>query len=236
MDISINGPKVLFTLPIFGGIKINETIVNSWIIIGFVLVLCLFLTHKLEKKPTKKRQLIAEKIVTTIDNLVSSTMGEKNIGFAPYILCIMTFSLLGSLISLLGLRSVTADINVTLGWAMMTFFLVHGNGIKKKGIGYFKGFAQPVPVMLPLNIISEVATPISLSFRHFGNIVAGFIITTLMYGGLAAASSAIGLAIPVLQVGVPAILSVYFDLFSGFMQAFIFSMLTMVFISNAMED
>lgn len=233
MDISINGPRVIFTLPFFGGIKINETVVNSWIVIVIVLIICLILTRKLEKIPRKRTQQLAEKLVMMLDNLVISTMGERNKKFSPYILTLMVFSVFGSLISLISLRSVTADINVTLTWALMTFVLIHANGIRTKKLSYFKGFAQPLP-MLPLNIVSEIATPISMSFRHFGNIVAGMIITTLIYGALTAATSALfGIAVPVLAVGIPAFLSIYFDLFTGAIQAFIFAMLTMVFVSNA---
>ena len=89
--------------------------------------------------------------------------------------------------------------------------------------------------MLPLNIISEASTPVSMSFRHFGNVAGGMIISSLLYFALTAASSALGLSFPVFAVGVPALFSAYFDLFSGFMQAFIFIMLTMVYISNAAD-
>ena len=92
--------------------------------------------------------------------------------------------------------------------------------------------------MLPINIVSELATPVSLSFRHFGNIAAGSVITSLLYTALAALTNIIFrgfITVPIFQLGIPAVLSIYFDLFTGFMQAFIFSMLTMAFISNAAE-
>lgn len=238
MDITIHGPRVIFTIPIFGGIEVNETTVNAWFVMALITILCIILSHKLEKIPRKKTQIIAEKVVTMIDNLVEQTMGERNMKFAPYILSLMLFSVFGSLISLFGFRSVTADINTTLGWALMTFVLIYYSGLKKSGLGYFKGWVSPTPVMLPINLISEVATPVSMSFRHFGNIFAGSIITALVYGALAAASSMIfpNLNIPVLQIGIPAVLSVYFDLFSGCIQAYVFSMLTMVYVSNANAD
>lgn len=235
MDISILGPKVIFTIPIFGGIDVNETTVNAWIVMAFIVILCLVLTRKLEKIPKKRTQQVAEKLITMIDNLVVTTMGERNKGFAPYIITLLLSSAFGSLVCLFGMRSVTADINTTAGWAIMTFVLIYYCGIRKNGLGHFKGLISPVPVMLPLNLISEAATPVSMSFRHFGNIFAGSIISTLVYGALAAASYAIlpSINIPFLQVGIPAVLSLYFDLFSGCMQAFVFSMLTMVYVSNA---
>lgn len=241
----MEGPQILFRIPIYlpffpfeNGIPITDTVVNSWLIILAVFILCRILTHKLQRIPVKKTQLIAEKIVIAIDNLVESTMGGKFIRYAPYILALMTFSLCGSLISLLGARPVTADFNTTLGWALITFVMIQWNNIKAHGLGgYLKGFTQPVAFLLPINIVSEVATPISMSFRHFGNLAAGVVITELVYSGLASLSSGLlSIDIPIFQIGVPAVLSVYFDLFTAVLQAYIFCMLTMVFISNAASD
>lgn len=233
MEIEINGPKVLFSI---GPVDFNETIVNAWIVMAVIFILCLILTRKLEKVPRKKTQQIAEKIVVFVDNLVSETMGKQHMAYAPYILTLLLFSVFGSLISLVGMRPVTADLNTTLGWALMTFVMIYHAGFKAHGfLGKMKSFVQPIPFMLPMNIISEAATPISMSFRHFGNIFAGVIISALVYGALGAASTGIfGASFPpILQIGVPAVLSVYFDLFSGVMQAYVFSMLTMVYISNS---
>lgn len=234
MNIEVSGPKVMFEIPILGGIKITETVVWSWCIIVFVALLCFILTRKMEVVPKKKTQIVAEKLVTMLDKLVCDNMGAHHMKYAPYIMALMTMSALGSLISLLGLRPVTADINTIATWAVMTFFLIQFNGIKSKGIvGYLKGFTEPVVVMLPMNIISEAATPVSLCFRHFGNVAAGTVITSLVYGCLASLTTVLfGISVPILQVGIPAVLSIYFDLFTAALQAFIFCMLTMVFIAN----
>lgn len=119
-------------------------------------------------------------------------------------LLLMIFSLCGSLISLLGARPVTADFNTTLGWALVTFVMIQYNNIRAHGVkGYLKGFVQPIPLLLPLNIISEAATPVSMSFRHFGNLAAGVVITELVYSGLAALSTALlKIDIPVFQIGI----------------------------------
>ena len=114
--------------------------------------------------------------------------------------------------------------------------------IRKNGVlGWLKGFIEPVPFVLPLNLVSEIANPISMAFRHFGNIASGIVITTLIYGALAALSSTllgwipvIG-QIPFLQAGIPAVLSIYFDVFTSFLQAYIISMLTMVYVGGANE-
>ena len=117
----------------------------------------------------------------------------------------------------------------------MTFAMITYAKIKTNGFfGYLKSFADPIP-LTPLNIISEIATPVSMSFRHFGNVAGGMIITSLLYYALEGISSALGMSIPFLTIGIPAVLSVYFDLFSGFMQAFIFMMLSMVYIGSARE-
>jgi F-type H+-transporting ATPase subunit a len=164
--------------------------------------------------------------------------------YAPYIATLLVYALLGALVSMIGLRSMTADINVTGTWALMTFMLITFHKIKANGFGgYLESFGQPVAFILPLNIVSEVATPASMAFRLFGNVAGGMVITSLLYGALGALSKAVGLSFAagswgfnVFQVGIPAVLSVYFDLFSGCIQAYIFSMLTMVNVSAAAEE
>ena len=228
-EVEVNGPKVItsFTIPgIDLTINLTETIVVGWIVILILLAVILFLTHNMQVRAVTKRQAIAEMLVETVENLVDSSMGKKFRSFAPYIATIFVFSCFGSLISLIGLRPVTGDFNTTL--------LVERAKIKTSGIGGFlKGFFEPIPLMLPLNLLSEAATPVSMGFRHFGNVAGGMIITSLLYFALTAASTALGLAVPVLTVGIPALLSVYFDLFTGFMQAFIFIMLTMAYLDSA---
>ncbi len=238
----MNGPKILFEIPILGGLPVNETIVNSWIVMAVLVLLAYLGTRNLQRVPGKG-QIIAESYVGGVYSLVEQTMGKDKLGFAPYIGTLFAFSLFSSLISLFSLRPPTADLNTTLGWAMITFFMVQINAIRRKGFkGFLKGFAEPLPLLLPLNIISEIANPISLSFRHFGNIAGGMVITMLLYTFLAWLSSfllgtfiPIFDSIPILQIGIPAILSIYFDLFTSVLQAFIFSMLTMVFVAMAMD-
>ncbi len=234
MDITIEGPKILFTIPIFGGIPVTETVVNMWIVMTFIAVLCKFLTWKMKKVPRGK-QVLAEVFVTYVYKMVRETMGEKKERLAPYIGTLFLFSLCSSLSSLFTLRPPTGDLNTVLAWALVTFVMIQYTGIRSKGMGgYLKGFAEPVAVMLPMNVLSEVANPISMSFRHFGNIASGIVISALVYGALGAASTALcDIGIPFLQLGLPAVLSLYFDLFTSVLQAFVFCMLTMAFISNA---
>ena len=223
----MNGPKVLFEIPLFGGIKVTESIVNMWIIMAALVIVSVWLTHGMRVRNPSKKQLVAEKLITMLYNLVKDTMGEKYMSFAPYIGTLFIFSIVGSLSSLTGLRPITADLSVILSWSIVTFLMIQ--------------VTEPVPVITPLNLISEIANPVSMTFRHFGNIAAGLVITSLVYGGLASLSSVIlswipndfFATIPILQVGIPAILSVYFDLFTSFLQAYIICMLTMVFVQGA---
>ncbi len=235
-----NGPKVVFEI---GPVQVTETVVMGWLIIVAVTILCLWLTHGMKKIPEKKRQVVAEMFVKFVNNMVRENMGPSMMKFAPYIGTLLVYAVLGALISMIGLRSMTADINVTATWALMTFVLITYYKLKNNGpLGYLKSFAQPVAFILPLNIISEIATPASMAFRLFGNVAGGMVITGLLYGALGSLSSALGLSFEVgsfgfnvFQVGIPAVLSVYFDLFSGCIQAYIFSMLTMVNVGAANE-
>lgn len=242
MNVEVRGPKIIFNIPILGGIPITETVVNGWIVIAIISVICFFLGRNLSTRNPSKRQIIAEKAVLMLRGLIRDTMGEHNMFFLPYIGALFSYSMLGSLMGLFGLRAPTGDLNTTIGFALIAFFLIQFYNIKNKGVfGWLKGFGEPVVFLTPLNIISEVASPVSMAFRHFGNIASGIVITTLIYGALASASSAllgnipiIG-SIPFLQAGLPAVLSLYFDVFTSFLQAYIISMLTMVYVGGANE-
>ncbi|MBR1864471.1 MAG: F0F1 ATP synthase subunit A [Ruminococcus sp.] len=241
MDDIGAGPKVVFEI---GSIVITETVVMGWLIVAVVTLLCLWLTRGLKKVPDSKRQVVAEMFVKFVNDMVKKNMGEKLMGYSPYIGALLISAVLGALISMVGLRSMTADINVTAAWALLTFVLITFHKIKANGfVGYLKSFAQPVAFILPLNLISELATPASMAFRLFGNVAGGMVITGLLYGALGTASEALHLhfafgqwAFSALQVGIPAVLSIYFDLFSGCIQAYIFSMLTMVNVGAAAEE
>lgn len=242
MDFSITGPDIVFTIPILGGIAISETIVNSWLIMAIIIGLSFWLTRGLKVRNPGRKQIVVEKLVTMVYSLVEETMGKKNIHFVPYIGTLFTFSICSSLSGMTGLRPPTGDLNTTAAWALVTFALVQFYNIKNNGFfGWLKGFTEPVVFMTPLNIVGEIANPISMAFRHFGNIASGIVITTLIYGALAGLSKmlfgwipVLG-SIPFLQVGLPAFLSIYFDVFTSFLQAYIISMLTMVYVGSANE-
>ena len=240
----MNGPKVIFTIPLAGGIRVTESIINMWIIIAAITVVSIWLTRGLKVRNPSRKQLVAEKLVTMLYDMVKDVMGERYLPFAPYIGTLFAVSIIGSLSSLTGLRPYTGDLSVILSWTILTFLMIQANNIKSHGVlGWLKSFTQPVPFITPLNIISEIANPVSMTFRHFGNIAAGLVITSLVYSGLAALSSAVMswipnsfiASIPIFQLGLPALLSIYFDLFTSFLQAYIICMLTMVFIQGSGE-
>lgn len=238
--IDISGALVYFTIPLpLGGLPITEAQINSFAVLISVFALCLYLTHGIKEKAETKRQLIAEWIVEKVEGLVNENMGAYFSGFAPFIAAILGLSAFSSLLSLLGLYPPTSDLNIVAGWAILVFILITYYKCKCGPLVYAKSFAQPVALLLPINIISEVATPISMAFRHYGNVLSGTVISVLVAAGLQGLSSLLlgwlpGILgeIPFLQVGIPAVLSVYFDLFSGCLQAFIFAMLTMMYISG----
>jgi len=226
------GPRIIFEI---GGIPITETVTNTWLIMIAVIVFSYFATRNLEKIPGKLQNAI-EALVDAIYGLTKQSMGDDKVGFAPYMGTLLIYLTIANLLGLVGFRPPTADVNTTLSLAIMTFAMIHGFGMKSKGVGtYLKGFTEPFAALTPLNVIGELATPISLGFRLFGNIVGGLIIMSLLYSALAVLSAKIGLGIPIFQTAVPAPFHIYFDLFAGVLQSFIFVMLSMVFVSMAMD-
>ena len=237
--IKIAGAQIYFTLntPI-QPLQVTESQVNSALVIISVFFLCLYLTHGLSEKAETRRQHIAELIVEKTESLVKTNMGEFFDGFAPFIAAIMALSAFSSLLSLFGLYPPTSDMNIVAGWALLVFILITHYKMKC-GVGhYLKSFAQPA-LLTPLNVISEVATPVSMAFRHYGNVLSGSVISVLVAAALGGLSSMVlgnlpGVLadFPLFQIGIPAVLSIYFDVFSGCLQAFIFAMLTMLYITS----
>lgn len=234
------GAKIMFTIsenvPVIGGVPITETITTTWIIMAVLIVGSIILTRNLNRIPSGIQNVV-ELVVGGVYGLTEETMGKDKVSFAPYIGTLMLYLAVANLVGLIGIRPPTADLNMTLALALITFFMIHFNGIRRKGIlKYLKGFTEPFFLLTPINLIGEVATPISLSFRLFGNLTGGSIIMALVYAALAAFTTKLfGIDIPILQIGIPAVLHIYFDMFSGLLQTFIFAMLTMVFVSGAMD-
>lgn len=239
--IQIEGAMIYaeINMPFGTTMPITEAQINSWLVILSIMFLCIFLTHGMTVWGKGKRQIIAEWIVEKVDSLVKENMGEYFMGFAPFVAAILALSACSSLLSLIGLFPPTSDINITAGWAILTFILITHYKMKCGPLQYIKSFGEPVPFLAPLNIISEVATPVSMAFRHYGNVLSGSVISVLISALLAKLSAMVfaflpgALAkVPFLRIGLPAVLSIYFDVFSGCLQAFIFAMLTMLYVAG----
>ena len=239
--VQIAGALVFLEIPApLMPIYLSESQVNSWGVMISILGLCLYLTHGLTVKAELKRQLVAEWIVEKCEALVRNNMGGYFKEWAPFIAAIMGLSAFSSLICLLGLFSPTGDVNITFGWAILVFFMIMYYKFRGGVWNYTKGLFKPIPVFAPMNVIGEFATPVSMAFRHYGNILSGAVISALIGSALTGLSkSVLGFLpgflgdIPLLRVGLPAVLSIYFDVFSGLMQAFIFAMLTMLNVAGA---
>lgn len=226
---SVTGPMIVTRFELFGmEIVLSETVVIQWFIILVLGTIFYVLGRNLKVVSRSRRQMLAETIVSFFLKMNKDTMGEGFSKYTPYIGALFCFSMISSLSGLFGMRSPTSDLSVVGAWGLVTFVLVTRMKFKSGGVkGYLKSFIDPVPFMLPFNIISEPANPISQTLRHFANILAGTVIGGLIYfflgqvaGGLAA-------------IGIPAVLSLYFDLFSAVVQAYIFCTLTMAYISTS---
>lgn len=286
MNVSVDGAFIYFEIPIFGGIPITQTTVSGWIVTILLCAAFIYLGCHLKKRPDGK-QVLVEKGVMMLYNMICDTMGAHNIHYLPLIGTIFLSSICSSLIGMTGfLRSATADLSVPLVWAVTVSVIIWYNTIKKDGLGKFlKNYINP------MNIVSDVAQPASMALRHFGNVAGGGVITSILYTALSMLSAmvlgaisstgwavgtlmmvvgvllfvlgmkkgklifkilaavlfALGLfgllqaldvlsGVPLLAFGIPAVLSLYFDLFSGFVQALVFSLLSMVYISSSCPE
>lgn len=238
--ISITGAKIYFSIPMpLQDFLITDSQINSAIAFTVIFFFCLYITHGLSEKAELKRQHFAEMIVEKVDGLVEENMGDYFMSFTPFIIAMLALSGVSSLLTLFGLYAPTSDINIVGGWAILVFILITYYKMKCGPLHYLKAFGDPVPFLAPLNVISEVATPLSMAFRHYGNVLSGSVISVLLGTALAGLSSKVlgwlpgFLAdIPLFQVGIPAVLSIYFDVFSSCLQAFIFAMLTMLYVAG----
>ena len=225
------GPRIIIRFS--NGLFITESV--CWAIVAAVglIVAALLMTRNMKRDP-KGLQVVAELIVEFVYKFVGNTMGKHNVGFAPFIGTLFFFLLICNALGVIGQRAATADLNFTFAMGLMIFFLIQFNGIRSKGIkGYLGHFAEPFPFMVPIKIIEEVVFPVSLSFRIFGNILAGVIVMDIFLYMTGAMSFRAGLPIPLFQAVTPLPVMAFFDIFEPLLQAFVFSMLAMSFIGRA---
>ncbi|GAB6099490.1 F0F1 ATP synthase subunit A [Halanaerocella petrolearia] len=230
-------PDVMFYLPDnaltrmlhIANAPIKSTVTTTWVIMAVLAIFSWLATRNLKREPESgSLQNIAEAFIKSVSGLVETTMGPNMKKFTPYIGTLVIYLTIANIMGIVPGRDVlhlytpTADLNTTFALAAITFFNIHYFGIKSNGLGtYLKGYFEPMPFLFPLNVIGNLADPVSLSFRLFGNMMASVVIMGLLYG--------------VVTLIIPGLADLYFNLFSGVLQAFIFTMLTMTYISMEME-
>lgn len=215
-------PQTVFSIPVLGGIPVTETVIVTWIIMAILTVSSILLVRNFTLIPSGVQNMI-EIIVESINNFVKGIIGHEWKTFAPYIGTVALYLSLSDTISIFGIEPPTKDLNVTLALSVMTMAVVVTAGIRLKGLGkWLKGFKDPIILILPMNILELFIRPLSLSMRLFGNILGSFIIMELIYH--------------VIPIGLPAILSLYFDIFDGLIQMIVFIFLSTLFIKEAIEN
>lgn len=231
-DLSNLGPRKIIGFG-DGSVFITETVFFA-IIVGIVLIIFALVSTRNMKRDPKGLQAVAELIVEFTYKMVGDTMGKHNLAFAPYIGTLFMFLLIGNALGLFGFRPITADVNTTFALSTITFMLIQYNSIKSRTLkGHLQHMADPYPFMFPLKLIEEISFPVSLAFRLFGNILGGMIVMALIFTGLSSICHKLHLPIPFLEAVIPLPANIFFDIFEPILQAFIFTMLSMVFIGKA---
>lgn len=221
VDFMVHG---LFKYTLFGQeLWITTTHVSVIIVMLLLLVFAIAANRKMRhaEEVPGGFQNVVEMIVEMLDNMIYGSMGIHAKKFANYIGSIFLFIFISNISGLFGLRPPTADYGVTLPLGLITFGMIQYNNIKYNKVGAFTDLFKPLPFLFPINLIGEIATPFSLSLRLFGNVLSGTVMMSLIYSLLAP-----------FTVGWPGFLHIYFDIFSGAIQTYVFCMLTMVFVTD----
>lgn len=214
--------QTVFTIPVFGGIPVAESVVVTWIIMAVLMLLVFIFTRNLKVLNISKRQAALENFVEFIQNLTGGFVGEHGAAFVPYLSTIIIYIAVANAFGIFGFKPPTKDLNVTAALGIMSIFLIEGAGLRYKGPkGFLKSFAEPAPVMIPIKIMELVTRPLSLCMRLFGNILGAFAVMKLAEAACHAVF--------------PAFCSIYFDFFDGAIQAYVFVFLTGMFIRESIE-
>ncbi len=216
--------ETVFSITLPGNIVIDvaESVVVTWIIMVLLIALAIFLTRDLKIDHISKRQAIAETIVTKLTGLVEGMLGPEGKQYVTYLTTILLYIGVANIIGLFGFKSPTKDLNVTLALALMSIVLVEAAGIYQHGVlKWLHKFTEPVAIVTPINILELFTRPLSLCMRLFGNVLGAFVIMELIK--------------TVVPIFLPAVFSLYFDLFDGLLQAYVFVFLTSLYIKEAIE-
>ncbi len=214
--------NTVFTIPAFGGIQVPESVVVTWIIMAFLILLSIVLTRNLSVEHPGKVQLALEAGYQMAENFFGELLGKNGLKYLPYLLSVLVYIAVANLIGLVGFKPPTKDMGVTAAMAVMSILLVEFAGIHQKGVkGWLKGFIQPIWIVAPINLLEVVTRPLSLCMRLFGNVLGSFVVMELLK-----------IVVPAV---LPAVFSAYFDIFDGLIQAFVFVFLTALYVGEAVE-
>lgn len=214
--------ETVFTIPLFGGIDVGESVVVTWIIMAILTVASICLVRNLKVVNPGKKQLLLETAIDSINRFFEETIGEHGKRYIPYMITVLLYIGTANIIGLFGFKPPTKELNVTVALSLMSIILIEYAGIHQKGVKkWVKSFAEPLAVVAPINVLELFIKPLSLCMRLFGNVLGSFVIMELIKS--------------VVPLFVPVVLSVYFDIFDGFIQAYVFVFLTSLFIKEAVE-
>ena len=203
-----------------GPLQIPESVVISWVILAIVTIGSILLTRNLKVDHISKRQAVLEMAYLAGTNFFEGLLGEKGRRYVPYLMTVAIYIACSNLIGVFGVKPPTKDLDVTAALALMSIVLIEGAGIRARGgVGFLKSLSAPTPVMTPMNILEIAIRPTSLCMRLFGNVLGAFVIMEL-----------IKLVVPVF---VPAVVSLFFDLFDGLIQTYVFVFLTSLFMKES---
>ena len=215
--------NVVFTIPLFGGIDVMESVVVTWIIMAIMMIASLILVRGLKVRNISKKQAALESGMSFIYDFSEGLLGKEGKDYIPYLITVVIYIGIANMIGLLGFKSPTKDLNVTVSLAVMSIVLVEVAGIRKKGVkGWIKSFAEPIAIIAPINVLELFIRPLSLCMRLFGNVLGAIVVMALIKH--------------LLPLIVPLPFSFYFDIFDGVIQAYVFVYLTSLYIKEAIED
>ena len=214
--------KTVFTIPVFGGIGVAESVVVTWIIMAVLVGVSFIFVRNLKVENPGKKQLVMESAIGWAQNFFEGIIGKENKRYIPYLITIILYLGVSNMISLFGFKPPTKDLNVTAALAIMSMFLIEYSGIRKNGVKHWvKHFAEPVPIVAPIMVLEIVIRPLSLCMRLFGNVLGAFVIMELLKA--------------IIPVIVPIPFIFYFDIFDGQLQAYVFVFLTALFMNEEQE-
>lgn len=215
--------ETAFTVPVFGGIPISESVVVTWIIMAGLTILSICLVRNLKVTDISRKQLVLETGIGFLYNFFDGILGKSGRRYIPYLITVILYVGVANLTGLIGFKPPTKDLNVTVALSLMSIILIEYSGFHQKGLKkWLKSFTEPIPIITPINILEIFIRPLSLCMRLFGNVLGSFVVMELIK--------------QVCSLIVPIPFSFYFDIFDGLIQAYVFVFLTALFIKEALEE